>query len=49
MHLFLEKEGAITIIKIRVVSSFIVVISLGTIILNVEGKLHQGYMNKSTI
>jgi hypothetical protein len=33
----------------RAISSVIVAISLGIIALNVEGKLHQRYMNKPTI
>jgi hypothetical protein len=38
-HLLLEKEEAVTITMIRGISSVIVAINLGTIALNVEGKL----------
>ena len=48
-HLLLEEEEAVTITVIREISSVIVAINLGTIALNVEGKLHQRYMNKPTM
>ena len=48
-HLLLEEEEAVTITVIREISSVIVAINLGTITLNVEGKLHQRHMNKPTI
>jgi hypothetical protein len=39
-HLLLEEEEAVTITVTREISSVIVAINLGTIALNVEGKLH---------
>jgi hypothetical protein len=39
-HSLLEEEEAVTITVIREISSFIDAINLGTIALNVEGKLH---------
>jgi hypothetical protein len=39
-HLLLEEEEAVTISVTRGISSVIVVINLGTIAPNVEGKLH---------
>ena len=48
-HLLLEEEEAVTITVTREISSVIVAINLGTITLNVEGKLHQRYMNKPTM
>jgi len=39
-HLLLEEEEAVTIIMTKGISSVIVAINLGTIALNVEGKLH---------
>lgn len=48
-HSLPEEEEAVTITVIREISSVIVAINLGTIALNVEGKLHQRYMNKPTI
>ena len=39
-HLLLEEEKAVTITMTREISSVIVAINLGTIALNVEGKIH---------
>ena len=39
-HSFLEKEEAVTITVTRGISSVIITINLGTITLNVKGKLH---------
>jgi hypothetical protein len=39
-HLLLEEEEVVTITVTRGISSVIVAINLGTITLNVEGKLH---------
>ena len=48
-HLLIEEEEAVTITVTREISSVIVAINLATIALNVEGKLHQRYVNKPTI
>ena len=48
-HLLLEEEEAVTITVTREISNLIVAINLATITLNVEGKLHQRYVNKSII
>jgi len=39
-HSLLEKEEAVTITVTRGISSVIIAINLGTIALNVKGKLH---------
>ena len=48
-HSLLEEEEAVTITVTRGISNVIVAINLGTIALNVEGKLHQRYINKPTM
>ena len=48
-HLLLKEEEVVTIIVTREISSVIVAINLATIALNVEGKLHQRYVNKPTM
>ena len=48
-HLLLEEEEAVIITMTREISSVIVAINLATIALNIEGKLHQRYVNKPTM
>ena len=48
-YLLLDEEEAFTITVTREISSVIVAINLATIALNVEGKLHQRYVNKPTM
>jgi len=48
-HLLLEEEEAVTITVTREISSVIDAINLGTIALNVEGKLRWRYVSKPTM
>ena len=48
-HLLLKEDEAVTITVTREISSVIVAINLGIITLNVEGNLHQRYVNKLTM
>ena len=48
-HSLLEEEEAVTITVIREISSVIGAINLGTIALNVKGKLRWRYVSKPTM